>query len=203
MTMRDPLPSRDDEATFVQCMADSVAAPVIVLGADGRVLASNGPARAELRGFPFDLADLDQRLRVAELAEAVDRVRRTGETVQLDRPRTVRTVADPPSGPRPAGRISLTRLRLSGGRDDAITLTIERAPSSPSVAALEAANAVISASLATASAQLQAVNEELRGQARQLESVQQADEQKNTFLAMLAHELRGPLAPIASALHII
>jgi len=97
------------------------------------------------------------------------------------------------------GRVSLTRLRLPGGRDDAVTLTIERATSSSDLADLEAANALMSASLATASDQLQAVNE---GRP-ELERVQQADEQKNTFLAMLAHELRGPLAPIASALHII
>ena len=200
MTVPDPLPSRDDEVTFVQCVADSVAAPVIVISADGRVLACNTAARTALRSLPFDVADLNQRLRVTGLAEAVERVGRTGETVQLDWHRTARTVTDAPSGrPRSVGRVSLTRLRLPGGRDDAVTLTIERATSSCDLADLEAANALMSASLATASDQLQAVNE---GRP-ELERVQQADEQKNTFLAMLAHELRGPLAPIASALHII
>jgi signal transduction histidine kinase len=33
--------------------------------------------------------------------------------------------------------------------------------------------------------------------------VQEADRRKNEFLAMLAHELRNPLAPIRNAVHII
>jgi signal transduction histidine kinase/DNA-binding response OmpR family regulator len=39
--------------------------------------------------------------------------------------------------------------------------------------------------------------------ARLYQSVQEADRRKNEFLAMLSHELRNPLAPIYSALHIL
>ncbi|MGE5278987.1 MAG: ATP-binding protein, partial [Acidobacteriota bacterium] len=38
---------------------------------------------------------------------------------------------------------------------------------------------------------------------RQIERLQEADRQKNQFLAMLAHELRNPLAPLRTALHIL
>ena len=35
------------------------------------------------------------------------------------------------------------------------------------------------------------------------EALQEADRRKDEFLAMLAHELRNPLAPIRNALHIL
>ena len=38
---------------------------------------------------------------------------------------------------------------------------------------------------------------------RQVELLQIADKQKNEFLAMLAHELRNPLAPISNALQLL
>ncbi len=38
---------------------------------------------------------------------------------------------------------------------------------------------------------------------RQIEKLQETDHQKNQFLAMLAHELRNPLAPMRTALHIV
>ena len=45
---------------------------------------------------------------------------------------------------------------------------------------------------------------ELEGQLRQrLDELAQADRQKNEFLAMLAHELRNPLAPMRNALHLL
>jgi PAS domain S-box-containing protein len=48
--------------------------------------------------------------------------------------------------------------------------------------------------------ELRAVGDELRKRALELA---QADRQKNEFLAMLAHELRNPMAPIANGLEIL
>jgi len=45
-----------------------------------------------------------------------------------------------------------------------------------------------------------ALEHELR---RRVEDLAEADRQKNDFLAMLAHELRNPLAPIRNALHLM
>jgi signal transduction histidine kinase/ActR/RegA family two-component response regulator len=47
---------------------------------------------------------------------------------------------------------------------------------------------------------LQAIQARLQAQA---EALQEADHRKNDFLALLAHELRNPLAPVRNALHII
>ncbi len=38
---------------------------------------------------------------------------------------------------------------------------------------------------------------------RTVEALQEADRRKDEFLATLAHELRNPLAPISSGLHIL
>ena len=44
------------------------------------------------------------------------------------------------------------------------------------------------------------LDEELRHRA---EALARADQEKDEFLAVLAHELRNPLAPIAYALHLL
>lgn len=47
------------------------------------------------------------------------------------------------------------------------------------------------------------VRDHLAEQARQAEALREADQRKDEFLAMLAHELRNPLAPIRTGLQII
>ncbi|HEY3067684.1 MAG TPA: ATP-binding protein [Methylomirabilota bacterium] len=50
--------------------------------------------------------------------------------------------------------------------------------------------------------ELRTANEELALRVAELEAAQEADRHKNEFLAMLAHELRNPLAAIASAMRV-
>ncbi len=57
--------------------------------------------------------------------------------------------------------------------------------------------------LQAANEELQLVNGELRERLQQLDEADRMNERKNEFLAMLAHELRNPLAPLVSALHLI
>src|SRR5690606_705417 len=38
---------------------------------------------------------------------------------------------------------------------------------------------------------------------KRIEALEKAERQTNEFLAMLAHELRNPLAPISNALHLL
>jgi signal transduction histidine kinase/ActR/RegA family two-component response regulator/HAMP domain-containing protein len=55
--------------------------------------------------------------------------------------------------------------------------------------------------------EMQAQNEELLQQSNELrlnaELLAEADERKNTFLGVLAHELRNPMAPIVNGIHIL
>jgi signal transduction histidine kinase len=55
--------------------------------------------------------------------------------------------------------------------------------------------------------ELQAQNEELTQQSEELRrhasELAEADERKNKFLGILAHELRNPMAPIANSIHIL
>ena len=68
---------------------------------------------------------------------------------------------------------------------------------------LEAMNAT----LHTANADLARINRSLQSEIRERlraeEALKDADRQKNEFLAMLAHELRNPLAPIKSAVQLL
>jgi signal transduction histidine kinase/ActR/RegA family two-component response regulator len=51
--------------------------------------------------------------------------------------------------------------------------------------------------------ELRSVNEDLQRRVSELEAAASAERQKDEFLAMLAHELRSPLAPILSAVQIL
>jgi signal transduction histidine kinase len=57
--------------------------------------------------------------------------------------------------------------------------------------------------LHTTNEELRVTNDQLEERVAELEAAQVADRHKNEFLAVLAHELRNPLAPIMSAVHVI
>jgi signal transduction histidine kinase len=57
--------------------------------------------------------------------------------------------------------------------------------------------------LRTLNEELRGANEGLRAQVQRLAAAEEADARKNQFLAMLAHELRNPLAAVVNALHVI
>ncbi|HKD52684.1 MAG TPA: response regulator [Steroidobacteraceae bacterium] len=65
----------------------------------------------------------------------------------------------------------------------------------------------VNATLQTANADLALINRSLQSEIRERlraeEALKDADRQKNEFLAMLAHELRNPLAPIKSAVQLL
>jgi signal transduction histidine kinase len=68
---------------------------------------------------------------------------------------------------------------------------------------LSAEHAVGTEELQTLNEELRTTNDELRRRVQQLEAAEEADTRKNHFLAMLAHELRNPLAAAVNALHVI
>jgi signal transduction histidine kinase/CheY-like chemotaxis protein len=57
--------------------------------------------------------------------------------------------------------------------------------------------------LRIANEQLQEANDRLEAQVEELKTAQEAIRHKDEFLAMLAHELRNPLAPILTAAHLL
>jgi signal transduction histidine kinase/ActR/RegA family two-component response regulator len=59
------------------------------------------------------------------------------------------------------------------------------------------------AELMAANAELHCANDELQGRLSELRDALEASRHKDDFLAMLAHELRNPLAPILSAMQVI
>jgi signal transduction histidine kinase len=68
---------------------------------------------------------------------------------------------------------------------------------------LEAVNATLQAANADLAHTNRSLQSEIRERARAEEALKDADRQKNEFLAMLAHELRNPLAPIKSAVQLL
>ena len=126
------------------------------------------------------------------LGDAITRVRASGKTETIDRD---------PAGP-PTTRIALPRgltahaltlvpLLVRGRTLGVLTLGLE------TPARLFDADALaMVAELATRAAT--AIDNALL-----FRKVQDEDQRKNEFLAMLAHELRNPLAPISNAVHIL
>jgi signal transduction histidine kinase/DNA-binding response OmpR family regulator len=130
-----------------------------------------------------------------ELRDAVDRVLSTGTVVRLDD----LSVPYPPSNngtPAPSGehriRTAIILPLLARGRTlGALSLAMgcsgrRYGPDEVSLAEDLAGRAAIALD-----------------NARLYRNIQEADQRKNEFLAMLAHELRNPLAPIRNALHIL
>ena len=62
---------------------------------------------------------------------------------------------------------------------------------------------LLSLQLQTANEELHVANEELQARLEELRAVRQVDEERTRFLAMLAHELRNPLAAITNALYVL
>jgi two-component system CheB/CheR fusion protein len=105
------------------------------------------------------------------------------------------------------------RVRKDGRRlDVSVTISPIRGPEGAIVGASKIARDIsdrkrMIAELQGRSELIEQQNEELALQneelAAQNEELEEADRHKNQFLAMLAHELRNPLAPIVNAMHLL
>jgi signal transduction histidine kinase/ActR/RegA family two-component response regulator len=192
-------------ATFCQALIAHDPCAIVVLDLDERLVAWNASAAA---AFGFD----PDRLRDASLIaawftrggpairKAVDAIRGEGG-VRLHRVSV------------PDGEITVAPLRLDDRlqgyvlrRADAATSEALAAELAVLRAELEATRNELQTSLveiATTNEELQTANEDLRRRLDELQEAEMADRHKNEFLAMLAHELRTPLAPILSAVQIL
>jgi two-component system, chemotaxis family, CheB/CheR fusion protein len=105
------------------------------------------------------------------------------------------------------------RVRKDGRRIDvSVTISPLRDPTGEIVGASKIARDIterkrLQAELQERNEQIHAQNEELEVQneelAAQNQELMEADRLKNEFLAMLAHELRNPLAPVLNAVHLL
>jgi signal transduction histidine kinase/ActR/RegA family two-component response regulator len=189
--------------------ATITALPMAIVAIDqhGRVLAHNCPARqtfalpagsapgrlfadvAAMEAIPGLTAAVGRALR-GEAVEPFDSVTAVGRSITChvarigtEEPPTLLVMAEDPSelGALTA-QLRILDEDLRAGRGETDTANAE----------LKAANE-----------QLHRANEELEARVAELRDAIDAGRHKDDFLAMLAHELRNPLAPILSAMQVI
>jgi PAS domain S-box-containing protein len=187
---------------------------VLVLDSDGRVAAWNAaaerlfglvPAAAISRAF----SDLEISYRVPKLRATIEDIRHGLTRARLADVTIVRSDGQPLT-------VRVTAFRAGGGPEAPPSVIVrmeDRSEESDARTRLALTEKELDATrveLQTAAEELQTSNEELRESNEELsrrlyelEAAQQADRHKNEFLAMLAHELRNPLAPILSAMQVI
>ena len=183
--------------------------PAFVIGADDAVLARN-PAAEALIAAPHATRDvlrfkeLPISYQIAGLRAAVERVK-TGPDQIESQPAV--------NGPERRLHFSVWPLRV-GTELLGVVVTIE---DRAEVETLRSQLAIVTDDLHATSEQMEQTNEELRvaneelhdanvelqSRLDELQSAQEAIRNKDDFLAMLAHEMRNPLAPILSAAHIL
>jgi signal transduction histidine kinase len=182
-----------------------------VIRSDDRVSAWNDAA-ASLLGLPAagalgrDFRDLAPSYRVAGLRGAVEAVKGGGgqrlDDVVVpaeDGDATVTFVA----APLPLASGDRAVIVVGQRRDEVRTVTAQLNATADELRSAMRQKAEANEELRIANEELSAANEQLNVQLRELEDTQEASRRKDDFLAMLAHELRNPLAPIFSATQII
>jgi signal transduction histidine kinase len=152
--------------------------------------------------------DLDVSYRIPGLYAALDRARRQRDRVEVPEAEVVArdgsarfiaaVVAPIADGDRGAGWMALV-LR---DETESARMRAEHAVVSDE---LKASSHMIESTLEelqVTNEELRTANDELEARVADLEAAQETDRNKNEFLAMLAHELRNPLAAITSAMRV-
>src|SRR5262249_54517797 len=150
--------------------------PALILSPDGRVLAGNadGVACFGQNGHALigrNFKDLDLPTRDRALLEAFERAAGSGEAQE--------------------------GLSLAGDRQHGLKVRIASARGQENVAKLVVTAESIPAVREWAE-EVRRLKEELHERLHELMAAQRADEERKNFLAMLAHELRNPLAAVTN-----
>jgi signal transduction histidine kinase/ActR/RegA family two-component response regulator len=182
-------------SALAQALIANDACATLVLDRDERVLACNPAA---VTAFQVDPAAIPGRA-LSESAVTVDlpSIRKA-----LD---VARGAGGAQSVETPNGDIAIAACVVDGRLEGFI---VRRADprTNPLAAELAVTRAELDATrreLRRANAELQSTNEDLHRRIEELQAAAVAERNKDDFLAMLAHELRTPLAPILSAVQIL
>jgi len=146
---------------------------------------TSDPENSLLTASLTDLGD-------ASLAETLMRVQRSGRPESIERD---------PAGP-PASRIALPR-GLSVHALMLVPLLVRGRKLGVLTLGLDAPERRFDSNTLSMVAELAARGATALDNALLVRKIQDEDQRKNEFLAMLAHELRNPLAPISNAVHIL
>jgi len=163
---------------------------VSLLSADGQAKRHEMAWLVGEAGAPLLSASLSE-LGEALLDEVVARVQWSGKSETIER--------DPAS---PASRIPLPR-GLSAHALTVVPLVVRGRRLGVLTLGLESASRNFEADTHAMVAELASRGATALDNALLFRKIQDEDQRKNEFLAMLAHELRNPLAPISNAVHIL
>jgi len=163
---------------------------VSLLSADGQAKRHEMAWLVGEAGAPLLSASLSE-LGEALLDEVVARVQWSGKSETIER--------DPAS---PASRIPLPR-GLSAHALTVVPLVVRGRRLGVLTLGLESASRSFEADTHAMVAELASRGATALDNALLFRKIQDEDQRKNEFLAMLAHELRNPLAPISNAVHIL
>jgi signal transduction histidine kinase/ActR/RegA family two-component response regulator len=191
-------------ATLCQALIAHDACATVVLDVDERVVAWNAAAGVAFGFNPDQLRDASHVVsglsHGSAIRKAVDAIRTeggvrphrvdAGEGEILVAPLRfddrvqgfVLRRADPNAAEALAAELAVLRAELEATRNELETSSVE---------------------IANTNEELRTANEDLQHRLDELQEAEMADRHKNEFLAMLAHELRTPLAPILSAVQIL
>jgi signal transduction histidine kinase len=174
----------DASSQLVHALIAHDPCAAVVLDADARIVAWNADA-----GVAFGLDAVAPRGRRVEECTSPRCSTLIGGTLDELRRRDDRR---PRRLPTPEGVIAITPLRAD---DRLLGFVVRRETAAPAAGELDVVRAELQAA--------RAANDDLRRRLEELEGAAAADRHKDEFLAMLAHELRMPLAPILSAMQIL
>jgi two-component system, sensor histidine kinase len=205
----EPSGQRPAQPFDARVVVDALPFATLVVGADDIVLLANQHAQALFGAVPGKkFNEMDASYLVPGLHAALESVRAGGPG------RTFTDIAWSVSEREVHLELTLAPVSVSADAEGGVLLSaVDRSEVLALRSELEALQTEHGELLAEHEAgheelrvlneELRDANEGLRAQIQRLAAAEEADARKNQFLAMLAHELRNPLAAVVNALHII
>ncbi len=184
---------------FLRALLESIQVGIVACDAEG-VLTLFNRATVEFHGLPPEPLSADRWAEHYDLYRADGQTRMSPEEIPLlralrgERVRDVEMVIAPKGGPRRTLLASGQAFRDDrGGRLGAVVSMHDISERKHAEGLLRTAHEELERRVKVRTAEL----------ARANDALQEADRRKDEFLATLAHELRNPLAPIRTALHLM